>query len=403
VNWKSLLLRHHRRVAPAIDLAARAYRAGVLSYDAFDEHNAEVAPALGRELAEVLSARGTVELWAYPKRFEARFAALCGKRYAVGTASGTAALQLALLAGGVRPGDEVVTSAHTYIATVLAIQNVGAVPVLVDPDPCDLCIRADAVARALTPRTRAIVPVHMHGHVADMPALLELAARRGILVVEDCAQAHGAQRGGRVVPVGPTGCFSFYATKPLGGAGNGGLLVTDDPEIARRAEIARDPDGADPLVAAFHRTPSYLDALEAAVLTARLPRLDAWRARREAHAAAYAAALPDLDAVRPASGVTSAWYSFVVRVADRDEVKRRMLLAGVETRVEYAASLVTSPTLAGYGWRPEDFPVALDAARRGLSLPLHPFLSPEQHASVVRALRGAVGRSAPTPRPRGRG
>lgn len=380
------MLRHYARVAPALDLAGKAWRAGVLGYDAYDAANAEVQEALAVELGRVLSAPGTFELWAYSTRFEARFAAWCGRRHGIGTASGTAALQIALVAAGVGPGDEVITSAHTFIATALAIHNTGARPVLVDPDPSDLCLRADAVARAVGPRTRAIVPVHMHGHVADMDGILALARERRLVVIEDCAQAHGAAFGGVKVPVGGTGCFSFFASKPLGGAGNGGMIVTDDAALAERCGRARDPEGGDPLVLAAARTPSYLDALEAAVLTARLPRLDAWRERRAAHAAAYRVRLAHLDPVLPTPSVASAWYSFVVRVPDRDRVKARLLMSGIETKIEYAPSFVVSPTFRALGWRPADYPVAMDAAERGLSLPVHPFLGTQDRERVIAAL-----------------
>ena len=383
---KRLVLRHYRRFAPALDLAGEAYARAVIGYEAFDQHNAAVKDALADELSRALAARSTFEVWRLGKRWEGTFAAWCGRRHGVGTTSGTAALQVALAASGVGPGDEVVTSSHTFIATLLAIRNTGATPVLVDPHPSDLTVRPDAVKRAMTGRTRAIVPVHMHGHVADVAPLLGL----GVPVIEDCAQAHGAARGRRV-PIGPTGCFSFFASKPLGWAGNGGMIVTDDDTLAARCDAARDPESADPLVLRAARTPSYPDALEAAVLTARLPKLDAWRAARAAHARAYAATLGDLAPVAPAAGVESAWYSFVVRIDDRDAVKRRMLLAGVETKIEYATPVHRAPTMADLGWRAGDFPVAEEAAARGLSLPLHPFLSADDRAKVVRALRGAIG------------
>lgn len=385
------MLRHYRRFAPVLDLAGRAYRSRVLSYDAYDQHNLEVQAEIAEELGRVLSARGTFELWACSKRFEAHFAAWCGRRHGIGTASGTAALQIALTAAGVGPGDEVITSAHTFIATVLAIHNTGARPVLVDPEPGDLCLGAAAVEAALTPRTRAVVPVHMHGHIGDLRPLLALARTRGLVVIEDCAQAHGATLDGVRVPIGGTGCFSFFASKPLGGAGNGGMIVTDDDALAARCERARDPEGSDPIVLAAARTPSYVDALEAALLTARLPRLPAWQAARAENAAYYRGRLGDLCPVLPRPGVASAWYSFVVRVPDRDRVKSRMLLGGVETKVEYDPGLLDSPTLAALGLRPEAFPVAREAQRAGLSLPMHPFLSEADRGRVVDTLRRALG------------
>jgi dTDP-4-amino-4,6-dideoxygalactose transaminase len=387
---KSLLLRHYARAAPALDLAAAAYRSAVISYDAYGAHNAEVLPELQRELATVLSAPGTFELWSYTRRFEQAFARACGRAHAVGTCSGTAALQLALLAAGVGPGDEVITSAHTFVATALAIHNTGARPVLVDPDPSDLCLRAEPVLSALTPRTRAIVPVHMHGHLADAEAIAAGVRGRGVAVIEDCAQAHGAARGGAPVPLAGTGIFSFFASKPLGGAGNGGVLVTDDAALAAAAERARDPEGDDPLTLRAGRTPSYLDALEAAVLSARLPRLGDWRDRREANALEYRAALAHLRPVLPGPDAKSAWYSFVLRVEERDRLKARLLRAGVETKIEYAPSLLDQRALRErHGWRPEAFPVAREASRSGLSLPMHPFLTVAQREQVIEAVRRA--------------
>ncbi|MDP2316608.1 MAG: DegT/DnrJ/EryC1/StrS family aminotransferase [Pseudomonadota bacterium] len=381
---KRLVLRHYRRFAPALDLAGEAYAHAVVGYEAFDRHNAAVKDELSGELSRVLAARSTFELWRLGKRWETTFSGWCGRRHGIGTASGTAALQIALAAAGVGPGDEVVTSAHTFVATLLAIRNLGARPVLVDPDPSDLCVRADAVRAAITGRTRAIVPVHMHGHLAEVAPLLGL----GIPVIEDCAQAHGASLAGRRAPLGPTGCFSFFASKPLGGAGNGGMIVTDDEALAARAETARDPEGADAIVLRAARTPSYADPLEAAVLTARLPHLEAWRQARAANAAAYREAFADREPVLPAPGVESAWYSFVVRIPDRDAVKARLLRAGVETKIEYATPVHLAPVFADAGWRHGQFPVAEDAAARGLSLPVHPFLTATERARVIRALRG---------------
>lgn len=384
---KRLILRHYRRFAPALDLAGEAYARTVIGYEGFDQHNAAVLDDIQAELSRVLAARSTFELWRLGKRFEGTIAQACGRSYGVGTASGTAALQIALVAAGVGPGDEVITSAHTFIATLLAIRNTGARPVLVDPDRADLAIRPDAVRAAITPRTRAIVPVHMHGHVADVAPLLGL----GPPVIEDCAQAFGASRGGRVVPIGPTACFSFFASKPLGGAGNGGMIVTDDAALAERADRARDPEGGEAIVLLAARTPSYIDPMEAALLTARLPRMAEWRAARARNAAAYLQAFARYEPVLPAPGVDSAWYSFVLRVNDRDAKRSRILRGGVETKVEYPTPVHLSPTFADAGWRKGQFPVAEDAAARGLSLPLNPFLTDAEREKVIRVVGEALG------------
>lgn len=385
-------MRHYRRFAPALDLGAEVYGRLVTAYEGFDEENAAVAGALQRELGRVLGARSTLDHWRYIRSFEAEFAAFCGRKYAVGLGSGTAALELALVAMGVGPGDEVITSAHTFIATALAVHHAGARLVLVDPDPSDLCLRADAVARAITPRTKVIVPVHMHGHLAEMPALLALASARGLQVLEDCAQATGAAWGGRRAPVGGHGCFSFYPSKPLGGLGNGGCFVTDDDELAAIVERLRDPDGADPLLLRAGRTPSFLHPVDVALLRCRLPLMASRRAARAERAELYRRALRDPSALRPQPGVDSAWASFVIRRPDRDAVRARLLRAGFEAKIEYQVPLMDSPSLAPLGIDPGAFPVARAAAAQGLSLPTRPSLS-LQAAAEIAAVVGPPGRA----------
>ncbi|MBN1335813.1 MAG: DegT/DnrJ/EryC1/StrS family aminotransferase [Deltaproteobacteria bacterium] len=385
-DLKRLVMRHYRRIGPALDLASRVRKDLVVPYEAYDRHNRAVEADLQRELAAVLSAGNTFDLWSYARRFELDFAAWCDRRHGVGTSSCTAALAMTLTALGVGPGDEVVTSAHTFIATALAIRSVGAVPVPVDPRPLDLGLTAEAVEGALTSRTRAVMPVHMHGHPCDIGPILDLGQARGIPVVEDCAQAHGARYRGRRLPAGPVGCFSFWPNKPLGGAGNGGILVTDDEDLARRVETARDPDGGDPIVARAGRTPGFLNSLEAALLKARLPHLDAWLGRRARIAERYRAAFRHLDPVLPGPETESAWYSFVLRPRDRDALKRRLARARVESRVEYAVPWFASPTFADPPPDPARFPVARRAAGHGLSLPVHPMLTDEEVDRVVQAV-----------------
>ncbi len=379
---KAWILRNHSRLAPVIRVAGALYGRAVVPYEAFDRANAEIVNTLGPDLSRALGARSSFELWQIGKAWEARFAGWCGRAHSVGTASGTAALQIALVAAGVGPGDEVITSAHTYAATVLAIRNTGATPILVDPDPGDLCLRAAAVRGAMTGRTRAIVPVHMHGHAAEVGPMLGF----GVHVIEDCAQAHGCTVAGRRVPLGPTGCFSFFPSKPIGGTGNGGMIVTDDAALAARADAARDPDSADPIVLRAARTPSYPDPLQVALLGARLDRYEATRARRAANAAYYLERAAHLSPVLPAVGVESAWYSFVVRVPERDRARAWLLARGVETKVEYATPVFRSSLFADAGWRPDDWPVADRAAREGISIPVHAWLTLDERRRVRDAL-----------------
>ncbi len=382
---RRLVMRHYRRFSPALNLAAEAWGRAVTTYEGFDEENARVADAFAEELGRVLGARSTLDHFRYSQGFEARFADLCGRKEAVGLGSCTAALELTLVALGVGPGDEVVTAAHSFIATALAIHHTGARPVLVDVDPGDLCMRADAVAAAITPRTKAVVPVHMHGHVAEMPALLDLCKSRGLPVVEDCAQATGATLNEKPVPFGNIGCFSFYPSKPLGGLGNGGMLVTDNRDLAEKVRILRDPDGSDPLLLRAGRTPSFLHPADVALLRVRLDEWPMRQAARAERAAIYAAALSHRDPVLPAPGVQSAWGGFVLRSDRRDALKRRLLAAGFETKIEYQTPFFESPTFVSMGWDPARWPIAQDAARRGLSLSTRPSLSLD-HARRIAAL-----------------
>ena len=250
-------------------------------------------------IARVLE-RGTFILGPEVAAFEAEFAALSGARHAIAVASGTDALRLALMALGIKPGDEVITVAMTFAATALAIEAVGAKPVFVDVDPATRCIDPDALAAAIGPATAAIIPVHLHGHPASMPAIGAIAARHGLAVIEDCAQAHGARLDGR--PVGTFGqaaAFSFYPTKNLGALGDAGAVVTDDPALAARLARLRHYgfDAHDRCIETG--TNARLDELQAAILRVLLPDLAALNAQRRTLAAQYRARLEGRSACRP--------------------------------------------------------------------------------------------------------
>ncbi len=335
------------------------------------------------------------------KAFEAEFAQFCGAGHAVGIASGTAALQLALLACGVGPGDEVITVAHTFCATAEAIVHVGAKPVFVDIDPRTYTIDPDAAARAVTPRTKAILPVHLYGMPADMDAINAIAQQRGLFLIEDAAQAHGALYKGR--PVGALGhvaCFSFYPGKNLGAYGDAGAITTNDPEIARRALALRDhgravgPDGKRSKYE--HDRVGYgerLDTLQAAILRAKLRHLPAWTARRQAVAQRYLELLADTPAGLPFTpdDRQSVWHLFVVRVQQRAETQARLSAQGIETGIHYPIPLHLQKSFASLGYRAGDLPHTEAAAQHILSLPIYPELSEEQQTRIAQALREAVG------------
>lgn len=330
----------------------------------------------------------------FVERFEQEFAAYCEVGHAAGTASGTSALHLVLLACGVGPGDEVITTPATFLATVAAIAYTGATPVLADVRDDAPLLDAAAVADAVTGRTRAIVPVHLFGHACDMDALGAVAARHGLKIVEDCSQAHGARwRGRRVGGLGDAGAFSLYPGKNLGGAGDGGIVTTPDAALASQVRRLRNwAQDADLL----HREPAFnarLDALNAAVLSVKLRRLDAASERRRTAADRYLAELADTDLVLPRAppGSESVWHVFPVLHPRRDALRQRLAEAGVQTGVHYAAPVHLQPAYAHLG-RPGQFPNAETFLTDTLSLPVCPDLSPDEQSHVIAALRAALAR-----------
>jgi dTDP-4-amino-4,6-dideoxygalactose transaminase len=355
----------------------------------FDEIGAEVTAAVERTLR-----MGVLVLGPEVVAFEQEFAAYCGADTAVGVDSGTSALELILRALGIGAGDEVVTAANSFIATSLAITMTGATPVFVDVDPGTRTIRAEAVQAALTRRTRAVLPVHLYGQPADMGPLLDLAAARGLPVVEDACQAHGARyRGRRVGSLGVAAAFSFYPSKNLGGAGDGGMVVTSDPALAAEVRRLRNYGQEVKHVSRRMGFNKRLDEIQAAVLRVKLPYLDAWNAARAAAAGEYLERLEKLTGIGlPAVGADRqhVWHLLVVDVPNRDAVRRRLAAQGIETGVHYPVPLPHQPVYAGMGYQPADFPVAEAAAASSLSLPMHPWVGGAVER-VAEALAGAVG------------
>ncbi len=322
--------------------------------------------------------------------FEKNFASFCHAQYCVGTDSGTAALHLALLILGVQPGDEVITTTHTFIATTEVASVIGARPVFVDIDPRTYNLDPNLVERAITPRTRAIIPVHLYGQPAEMDPILDIARRHNVRVVEDAAQAHGAEyRGRRAGTLGDVACFSFYPSKNLGAYGDAGALVTNDAELAARARLLRNHGRTDKYA---HQVIGYgyrLDALQAAILGAKLPHLEAWNARRRALAVRYDELLRDSDVVTPyvPPHITPVYHIYCVRSKTRDVLRERLKARGIETGIHYPIPLHLQPAYEGLGHRVGDFPQAEGAASEILSLPLYPELTEGQVEQVVEAIR----------------
>lgn len=332
-------------------------------------------------------------------RLEADLAALHGVPHAVAVSSGTDALLVALMALGVGPGDEVVTTPFSFFATAGVIARLGAVPVLADIRPDTFALDPAAAEAAVTPRTKAILPVHLFGQCADMDPLRALAARRGLALVEDAAQAVAAQyrTGERAGSMGIAGCLSFYPTKNLGGMGDGGMVLTRDASFAEKVRLLRVHGGARRYHHEVVGGNFRLDEFQAAVLNVKLPRLAGWNAARRARAQRYEDLLAGSGAVLPLaawrpSGVPDyhVWHQYVVRVPDRDRVREVMAAAGVATDVFYPVPFHLQPCFAGLGLGEGAFPEAERAAREVLALPMHPDLDPKAQDAVAAALRGAL-------------
>ncbi|HOA23790.1 MAG TPA: DegT/DnrJ/EryC1/StrS family aminotransferase [Aggregatilineales bacterium] len=327
--------------------------------------------------------------------FEEAFARYQGVEHMVGVGSGTAALYLALAALGIGPGDEVITQANTFFATVEAIIQVGATPVLVDIDPRTYSIDPAQVEVAITPATRAIIPVHMYGQLAPMDRIMEIARRHGLKVIEDAAQAHGAEyRGRRAGQWGDAACFSFYPGKNLGAYGDGGAVGTNDAAIAERLRLLRNHGSEVKYRHEMVGVCERLDALQAAVLSVKLPYLDAWNEARRQKAAYYSAALAGTGIVTPAAheGSTPVYHIYCVRVpGDRDSVLRALDERGIGAGVHYPTPVHLQPAMAGRGWAEGDFPHTEAAARSILSLPIYAELTERQMDEVIMALGEAVG------------
>ncbi len=322
--------------------------------------------------------------------FERDFAAYIGVSYAVGVANGTEALTLALMACGIGPGDEVVTVSHTAVATVAAIEMAGAVPVLTDIEPDCYTLDPAAFEWALTPRSKAVVPVHLYGQAAAMDEILAIAARHGLRVIEDCAQAAGATyRGRRVGALGDAGCFSFYPTKNLGAVGDGGICVTDDADVAERLRSLRQYGWRERYVSDCVGMNSRLDEMQAAILNAKLPLLDADNECRLALARRYDEALSGsgLGLPRRRQECGHVHHLYVVRSAERDALMRYLSARDIVAGVHYPVPVHLQPAYSGRLAAPGGLGETERAAREVLSLPLHPGLDEASIDSIAAAVR----------------
>ena len=345
-------------------------------------------PALSQAMQAVVE-RGDFILGEAVRAFEGEFAAYCGVRHAVGVDSGASALELALRALELGPGDEVIVQANTFIATAWAVIEVGARPVLTDCDP-DGSTDPAAVKAALTSRTRAVIPVHLFGRICDIDAIGEIASNAGMSVIEDACQAHGAQwHGRRAGSFGRCAAFSFYPSKNLGAFGDGGMLVTSSDEVAASVRALRNYGQAAKYEHVRPALNRRLDTLQAAVLRVKLPHLDQWNRRRRELAQAYRALLDGLPVGLPAPQEDGrhVYHLFVIDTDDRDALRATLTARQIETGIHYPTPLHLQPALQSLGYRAGAFPQAERLARRSLSLPLYPEMLLEQVSRVAAGIR----------------
>jgi dTDP-4-amino-4,6-dideoxygalactose transaminase len=348
-----------------------------------------IAGEISRAIAEVLCS-GDFILGRKLEEFEEEFARYCGARYAIGVDSGTSALELALRAFGVGPGDEVITAANTFIATALAISHSAAKPVLVDVDPQTYTIDPSAVRSALTARTKAVIAVHLYGHPADMDPILDIARRHGLVVIEDACQAHGAKyKGFRVGSLGHAAAFSFYPAKNLGAYGDGGIVVTSDPQTADAVRLLRNYGQR---VKYEHQCVGFnrrLDTLQAAVLAVKLKYLDEWNALRSKHARRYKQLLAGTGVITPAEAdyAQSVWHLYVIRTKNRELLRRLLSDQGIATGVHYPVPIHLQAAYRELGCGQGDFPVTENFADEILSLPMYAELPAEAIEYVSDCIR----------------
>lgn len=358
---------------------------------------AELAEQLDAASRRVM-ASGWFVLGPEVEAFEAEFAAYCGTRYCVGVGNGLEAMELVLRAWDIGPGDEVIVPSNTYIATWLAVSAVGATPVPVEPDPRTHNIDAELIEAAITPRTRAILPVHLYGQPADMDAIMALAARRGLRVMEDVAQAQGARYKGRLTgSLAHAGAFSFFPTKNLGALGDAGAVTTDDAALADRLRVLRNYGSRQKYVNLEKGVNSRLDELQAALLRVKLPHLDAWNARRKALAAQYLAALKDLPGLglpHVPQWADPAWHLFVVTSDRRDALTKALDEAGIGWLIHYPIAPHLQAAYAELGLAKGSMPIAERLAQTVLSLPVGPHMTSDAIDLVAAAVTRAHGREA---------
>lgn len=389
--WKLVIKKEHMQIKNIngdSHISSKTQVAPIPVVDLKAQYNS-IRSEIDAAISQVLES-GNFVLGQEVDTFEKEFASFCGVQYGIGVGSGTAALHIALLACGVGEGDEVITVSHTAPATVTAIEMSGARPVLVDIDPTQYTLNPEFFEAAITPRTRAVIPVHLYGCPAELDPILEIARRRNIFVIEDCAQAHGAvYRGKRVGSWGDIGAFSFYPTKNLGGYGDGGALVTNDSTLANRISLLRQYGWDENSTGALKGLNSRLDELQAVILRFKLRHLDHWNARRQEIANLYTNLLLHPEIVLPFQPACSEhiYHQYVVRSTFRNNLKSYLAGKEIHSLIHYPIPIHLQPAYRNLGYRRGDLPLTEMVADQVLSLPIYPEMTDESVYKVGRAVQ----------------
>lgn len=332
------------------------------------------------------------------KQFESEFAAYCGAKHGIGVANGTEALSLSVRALGIGQGDEVIVPTNTFIATAAAVSHTGATPVFVDCDPETYCIDPEKVSAAITSKTKGIIPVHLYGHPADMDAIMEIARKNNLKVIEDCAQAHGTRYKGRQVgSIGDAAGFSFYPSKTLGAYGDAGIVLTNSDETADKVRLLRDNGRTTWYEHAIIGYNSRLDGMQAAILRVKLRYLEGWVEGRRSHAKQYVEMLGDVSKlILPIEqpNARHSYYVHVVRTSNRDEVMAKLKERGCGCGIHYPLPLHLQPAYAFLGGREGDHPVAEAYAKQIISIPMFPELTQDQVTEAAAIIREVVNEYA---------
>lgn len=356
---------------------------------------AEILAAVSEVLDSAAFAGGP-----YVAKFEEEFAKYCTTKYAVGVGNGTDALWFALLALGLGPGDEVITAANTFIATAEAISFCGAKPLFVDIDEETYNMNPALLEKAITPRTKAIIPVHLYGQMADMDPILEIARKHKLFVVEDASQAHGAEyKGRRAGSIGDIGCFSFYPGKNLGACGEGGACVTNNDTLRAKITMLREHGQSRKYYHDVIGWNGRLDGIQGAILSIKLKHLETWTEARRAHAKAYSQAFAHVHGVltpKEASYARHVYHLYVLRLKDRDDALKNLAANGVNCAIHYPLPLHLQAAYAGLGYSRGAFPVSERCAEEIISLPMYPELTPSDISTVTRELIAEVQKTSGT-------